>query len=59
MFSPGWVWCQIQFIKDESLSENEEDDIERDDNGDEYDDNSDDENGPEPISIHLRRAHVR
>ena len=52
MFSPGWVWCQIQFIKDESLSENEEDDIECDDNGDEYDDNSDDENGLEPISIH-------
>ena len=51
MFSPGWVWCQIQLIKDESMSENEEDDVECDDNGD-------DGNGPGPDSIHLRRAAI-
>ena len=48
MFSPGWVWCQIQLTKDESMAENKEDDIECDDNGD-------DGNRPEPNSIHLRR----
>ena len=52
MFSPGWVWCQIQFTKDYLMSENEEDDIERD-----Y--NADDGNGPGPDSIHLRRAAAR
>ena len=41
MFSPGWVWCQIQLTKDESMAENKEDDIECDDNGD-------DGNRPEP-----------